>query len=154
MYGERLFQGPKKTHYEERLSLFRRCFVRIGLFNKCWYKGSVSFVWTTMKYEVKSTDYLFTTRKVCCEIDIMYWSRNFRHISYKSPRNNSIKPFQFFLREASLLIASSIFFWLGNTKEHYNSYIEAAGDWNGGLDIEYYHDALNWLKTYIASLLW
>ena len=33
MYGERLFRGPNKNNYEERSSLFRRCFIRIGLGN-------------------------------------------------------------------------------------------------------------------------
>ena len=33
MYGERLFPSPKKNDYEERLSLFLRCFIRIGLVN-------------------------------------------------------------------------------------------------------------------------
>ena len=42
----------------------------------CWFKGSVSFVWTTMKYEVKWADWLFTMRMVYCEIDIVFWSRN------------------------------------------------------------------------------
>ena len=57
----------------------------------------------------------------------------FKHISYKSPKNNSMKPFQFLLRVLSLLLASSFFSWLGNAKERYNSYLEAAGDWNGQL---------------------
>ena len=65
-----------------------------------------------------------------------------------------MKPFQFFFTWGESTYSVQHFFWLGNTKEHYNSYIEAAGDWNGGLDIEYYRDTLNWLKTYIASLLW
>ena len=42
----------------------------------CWFKGSVSFVWTTMKYEVKWVDWLFTMRTVYCEIDIVFWSWN------------------------------------------------------------------------------
>ena len=55
----------------------------------------------------------------------------FKHISYKSPKNNSIKPFQFLLRVLSLLLASS--FFLGLVIQKRASYLEAAGDWNGQL---------------------
>ena len=45
----------------------------------------------------------------------------FRNVSYKSLRNNLTSTFRFF--------------WLGNTRERYISYLEEAGDRNGFLEL-------------------
>ena len=60
----------------------------------------------------------------------------FRNTNYKSPRNGSKKPFKFFGRVLSLILT---FFVRGNTKERYNSYLEAADEIEMAcLSIKYY----------------
>ena len=78
----------------------------------------------------------------------------FKQISYKLPKNNSIKPFQFCLRVLSLLLASSFFLGLviqesATTVTSKQQEIEMVC-----LGIKYYRGALKWLNTYTASLLW
>ena len=78
----------------------------------------------------------------------------FKHISYKSPKNNSIKPFQFLLRVLSLLLASSFFLGLVIQKSATIATSKQQEIEMVSLGIEYYRDALKWLNTYTASLLW
>ena len=78
----------------------------------------------------------------------------FKHISYKSPKNNSIKPFQFLLRVLSLLLASSFFLGLVIQKSATIATWKQQEIEMVSLGIEYYRDALKWLSTYTASLLW
>ena len=75
----------------------------------------------------------------------------FKHISYKSPKNNSIKPFQFLLRVLSLLLASSFFPGLVIQKSATIATSEQQEIEMVSLDIEYYRDALKWLNTYTVS---
>ena len=56
---------------------------------------------------------------------------NFRNISFKSPRNNSVKIFQLYLLVLSLHLAFLLAWYNNNNdnsnKKRYNSYLEAAG---------------------------
>ena len=78
----------------------------------------------------------------------------FKQISYKSPRNNSIKPFQFCLRVLSLLLASGFFLGLAIQKSATTATSKQQGIEMVCLGILYYRSALKWLNTYTASLLW
>ena len=78
----------------------------------------------------------------------------FRHISHKSPRDNPIKPFQFFLRQFGLLIASSFFLRLVIQKSATTATSKKQEIEMVCLGIKYYWDTLEWLKAHIASLLW
>ena len=78
----------------------------------------------------------------------------FKHISYKSPKNNSTKPFQFLLLVLSLLLASSFFLGLIIQKSATIATSKQQEIEMVSLGIEYYRDALKWLNTYTASLLW
>ena len=66
----------------------------------------------------------------------------FRHISYKSPRDNSIKPFQFCLRVLRLLIASSFFLGLVIQKSATTATSKQQEIEMMCLDIEYYRNTL------------
>ena len=79
----------------------------------------------------------------------------FKHISYKSLKpNNSIKPFQFCLRVLSLLLASSFFLGVVIQKSATTATSKQQEIEMVCLGIEYYRNALKWLNTYTASLLW
>ena len=78
----------------------------------------------------------------------------FKQISYKSPRNNSIKPFQFSLRVLSPLLASSFFLGLVIQKSATTATSKQQEIEMVCLGIKYYRGALKWLNTYTASLLW
>ena len=78
----------------------------------------------------------------------------FKQISYKSPKNNSIKPFQFSLRVLSLLLASSFFLGLVMQKSATTATSKQQEIEMVCLAIKYYRGALKWLNTYTASLLW
>ena len=78
----------------------------------------------------------------------------FKQISYKSPRNNSIKPFQFCLRVLSLLLASSFFLGLVIQKSATTATSKQQEIEMVCLGIKYYRGTLKWLNTYTASLLW
>ena len=78
----------------------------------------------------------------------------FKHIGYKSPKNNSIKPFQFCLRVLSLLLASGFFLGLAIQKSATTATSKQQGIEMVCLGILYYRGVLKWLNTYTASLLW
>ena len=80
--------------FGERLSLFRRFFIR-NRFGYCWYIGSVSFCFNTHEISSKVQRLTFLLAQGL----LWNWHRvvsKFKDMSYKSPTNNSIKPFQFF----------------------------------------------------------
>ena len=78
----------------------------------------------------------------------------FNHIGYKSPKNNSIKPFQFCLRVLSLLLASGFFLGLAIQKSATTATSKQQEIEMVCLGILYYRGALKWLNAYTASLLW
>ena len=64
-----------KNDFGERLSLFRRCFIRMDLGNVDTREVQL-FVRTTLKYVVRKTDQHFYMRKVYCEPDFAKLSRD------------------------------------------------------------------------------
>ena len=71
----------------------------------------------------------------------------FKHIGYKSPKNNPIKPFQFCLCVLSLLLASSFFLGLVIQKSATTATSKQQEIEMVCLGIKYYRGALKWLNT-------
>ena len=77
-------------------------------------------------------------RKVYCEIDISYWSRNLDILTISRP----IKLFQFCLRMLSLLVASSFFLGLVIQKSATTATSKQQEIEMVCLGIKYYRDAV------------
>ena len=140
----------QNNHYGERSSLFRRCFIRIGLGNVETREANNHEIWGKIH------------RLTFHHAQGLLWNwhlahllvSKFKHIGYKSPKNNSIKPFQFCLRVLSLLLASGFFLGLAIQKSATTTTSKQQGIEMVCLGILYYRGALKWLNTYTASLLW
>ena len=117
-------------------------------YRKCCFKGSISFCLNNHKICSK------LYRLTCLYAQSLLWTLHcaviskFRETNYKSPRNNLKKPFQFFGRVLSLLLA---FFFVilksTTTATSRHQEIETVC-----LSIKYYRGTLRW-NTYTASLL-
>ena len=73
MYGERLFRCPKNS-FSEKSSIFAAFLSEVGVDN-IDTRVAQAFVWTIVKYVVKSSDELFFMRKGYSEIVSVWWSR-------------------------------------------------------------------------------